>query len=170
MYLSIYLYICFCLLNRITAYGKLASELSTQMGVVIFDQHFDKIIQLKHEQQKREDEVKQRELQIIQDIETKNTEISELQKKNVELEHETSAANRSNDMLKVEVEDALREQLHANQKLVEVRMQGLDFKAEIDRRCDKVTSVIEAQLGYVPDAVQKQLFYLQVLKVSNKPD
>jgi chromosome segregation ATPase len=137
------------------------------MEVVIFDQHFDKIIQLKHEQTKRDDEIKQREKVITQEIETKVNEINELKTKNVELEIETNSAKRNNEMLKAEVEDALREQLHANQKLVEVRMQGLDYKAEVDRRCDKVAAAIECQMGYVPDAVQKQLFYLQVLKVNS---
>jgi hypothetical protein len=36
------------------------------------------------------------------------------------------------------VTEALSSTMAANQLLVEMRMQGLDFKAEVDRRCNQV--------------------------------
>jgi hypothetical protein len=48
-------------------------------------------------------------------------------------------------------------------------MQGLDYKAEVDRRIEKVMVSVESQMGYVPDAVEKQLFYVQLLKVRWQP-
>ena len=43
-------------------------------------------------------------------------------------------------------------------------MQGLDFKAEIDRRCGKVLSSISARMGFVPSGILKTIQKLKVLK------
>ena len=53
-------------------------------------------------------------------------------------------------MMKVEVQEALHHQLVAQQALVEVRMQGLDYKAEVDRRAERVMAAVEGQIGYLP--------------------
>ena len=110
-------------------------------------------------------ELKQREKATTQEVQVRMDEISNLVKANIELEQDKKAMERVTDMMKKEVEDALHYQVEAQQKLVEVRMQGLDFKSEIDRRVEKVMASIEGQMGYIPDAVEKQLFYVQILKV-----
>ena len=43
-------------------------------------------------------------------------------------------------------------------------MQGLDFKAEIDRRCGKVLASISARMGFVPSGILKTIQKLKVLK------
>ncbi len=49
-----------------------------------------------------------------------------------------------------------------------MRLQGLDFKAEVDRRVEQVMVAVESQMGYVPEAVERHLFYTQILKVRRR--
>ena len=151
--------------HRMTAYAEISNDLAKQLESVVFDQHFDKVMEISHEFKLREEELKQREKATTQEVQVRMDEISNLVKANIELEQDKKAMERVTDMMKKEVEDALHFQVEAQQKLVEVRMQGLDFKAEIDRRVEKVMVSIEGQMGYIPDAVEKQLFYVQILKV-----
>ena len=151
--------------HRMTAYAEISNDLAKQLESVVFDQHFDKVMEISHEFKLREEELKQREKATTQEVQVRMDEISNLVKANIELEQDKKAMERVTDMMKKEVEDALHYQVEAQQKLVEVRMQGLDFKSEIDRRVEKVMASIEGQMGYIPDAVEKQLFYVQILKV-----
>jgi hypothetical protein len=48
-------------------------------------------------------------------------------------------------------------------------MQGLDFKAEVDRRCAKVLTSISARMGFVPAGIQQTLMKLKVLKAPGDP-
>ena len=48
-------------------------------------------------------------------------------------------------------------------------MQGLDFKAEVDRRCAKVLASISARMGFVPSGIQQTLMKLKVLKAPGDP-
>ena len=151
--------------HRMTAYAEISIDLAKQLESVVFDQHFDKVMEISHEFKLREEELKQREKATSQEVQVRMDEISNLVKANIELEQDKKSMERVTDMMKKEVEDALHFQVEAQQKLVEVRMQGLDFKSEIDRRVEKVMASIESQMGYIPDAVEKQLFYVQILKV-----
>ena len=45
---------------------------------------------------------------------------------------------------------AIRNQAQTNQMAVEVRMQGLDYKAEVNRHCGRVLSSIQSRMGFIP--------------------
>lgn len=51
----------------------------------------------------------------------------------------------------------------------DIRMQGLDFKAEVDRRCAKVLASISSRMGFVPSGIQQTLLKLKVLKAPGDP-
>lgn len=57
-----------CPSHRITAYGAISNSLARQMETVIFDQHFDKIIQMSHEFKLREEELQAKENAAVQEV------------------------------------------------------------------------------------------------------
>ena len=52
---------------------------------------------------------------------------------------------------------------------VEVRMQGLDYKAEVNRHCGRVLASIQSRMGFIPAGIQKEILYLKVLKAPGDP-
>jgi hypothetical protein len=48
-------------------------------------------------------------------------------------------------------------------------MQGLDFKAEVDRRCSRIIASIQSRMGFVPSGIEKQVAYLKLLKAPGDP-
>ncbi len=70
---------------------------------------------------------------------------------------------------------------------VEVRMQGLDYKAEVNRHCGRVLASIQSRMGFIPGitnyltaihaylltlilaGIQKEILYLKVLKAPGDP-
>ena len=74
-------------------------------------------------------------------------------------------AKRHSHGLQRELESSLLQQAQTNQRIVELRLRGLDFKAEVDRRGGRVLRSVETRLGFVPSAIHKQVAYLKLLKV-----
>ncbi len=88
------------------------------------------------------------------------------------LETELTIVQAKNQTLSRNVEQLQREAVlsaqslgETHQQAVELRMQGWDFKAEVDRRGDKVLSSVQSRMGFVPSGIQKQVALLQMLKV-----
>jgi len=90
--------------------------------------------------------------------------------------------------LQRELDRAIRNQAQTNQMAVEVRMQGLDYKAEVNRHCKRVIASIQSRMGFIPGisfsltrlftyllayslpaGIQKEILYLQVLKAPGDP-
>ena len=65
-----------------------------------------------------------------------------------------------------ELEKNKRDQSQTHQNIVELRMQGIDFKSEVNRRSLKILRSIQSRMGFVPTGVQKQILLLNILKVS----
>ena len=86
-----------------------------------------------------------------------------------ELESEIKSLRRSNDLIKGELEKTLRDQAQTHQLAVELRMQGLDFKAEVDRRCAKVLHSISARIGFIPSGIQQTIQELKLMKAPGDP-
>jgi chromosome segregation ATPase len=103
---------------------------------------------------------------VIQHLAMKEDELIELNNRTRQIEHEAREANRKLEMMREQLENTMKMQAKTNQHVVELRMQGMDFKAEVDRRCNKIGEIIESRMGFVPLAVQRQIYHLQALKVS----
>ena len=72
--------------HRITAYAELANDLTKQVEAVIFDQQFDKIMQMSQEFKIKEDALKQREDAINLELSTCREETTKTTKQNIVLE------------------------------------------------------------------------------------
>jgi chromosome segregation ATPase len=103
---------------------------------------------------------------LVQQLASKEDEVIALTKVQLDLEQQVRETARSNESMRSQLEASLRNLARANQHIVELRLQGIDFKAEIDRRCDNVQKTVDQQMGFIPRAVQKQMIYLQTLKVN----
>ena len=54
--------------------------------------------------------------------------------------------------------DKLRlNQLHLEQTIMDIKMQGLELKGEVDRRCGKIMESVRRRVGFVPSAVQREV-------------
>ena len=91
--------------------------------------------------------------------------IAKLKEQALMLEAANRNLVRSNESIQRELEIAARNQSQTSQFCVELRMQGLDFKAEVDRRTAVVLSSVQSRFGFVPPCIQKQITQLRILKV-----
>jgi hypothetical protein len=73
--------------------------------------------------------------------------------------------SQTNTSLQLEIEKLLRDRIQTHQNSVELRMQGLDFKAEVDRRCGSILGCVQSRMGFVPSSIEKQVELLKALKV-----
>lgn len=91
--------------------------------------------------------------------------IDELNAKIADLDAANQLLTRTHTAIQRELEIASRNQTQTSQFCVELRMQGLDFKAEVDRRAEKIIASVQSRLGFVPSCIQKDVTQLRVLKV-----
>jgi hypothetical protein len=83
----------------------------------------------------------------------------------VALDNKNKTLKRAVELLHKELEKTSTSLLETQQKAVELRMQGWDYKGEVDRRCQKVVASVQSRMGFVPSGIHKQISQLQVLKV-----
>jgi hypothetical protein len=103
------------------------------------------------------------------EIATQKQKIAQLNSKISDLEAANSMLTRSHQMAKRELEIAARNHHQASQFCVELRMQGLDFKSEVERRTAKMLSSVQTRLGFVPTCIQKHAQQLRILKPPGDP-
>lgn len=117
------------------------------------------------DQQNRSEEAHQQVVTLSEKLAKRDQVISLIEEEKKELEISNRSLVRSNAAMQRELEKASRSQAQINQYCVELRMQGLDFKAETDRRCLRILSSVQSRLGFVPAGIQKHVLHLKVLRV-----
>lgn len=156
-------------MHKITAYSYLCRKLISDVETAIFDFNKQHIDLLYHEKvQIQEDSIR------VNNIwgKTLASKEQELERNTIErekLESEIKSLRRSNELIKSELEKTLRDQAQTHQLAVELRMQGLDFKAEVDRRCSKVLHSISTRIGFIPSGIQQTIHELKLMKAPGDP-
>lgn len=155
--------------HRVAAYAQLSTELMNELETMVFSDDNNALFSYKSEQRARQLEANRTHAMLTQDLAIKEQTIASLAADKEELENSNRELMRSNESLKKELEKALRNQAQTHQHAVEVRMQGLDYKAEVDRHCARVLTSIQSRMGFIPAGVQKEILYLKVLKAPGDP-
>lgn len=139
-------------LHRVAAYSQMSLDLLSELEKSIF-QNDNNISSIKTESRARQLEATRTYALLTQDVAIKEQTIQSLVSDKSELENENRELKRSNDAIQNELDKALRNQSQTHQHAVEVRMQGLDYKAEVDRHCNRVLSSIQSRMGFIPSSM-----------------
>lgn len=152
-------------MHRVVALSQLSSELARDVERAIFTDERAVMASVSHEQRVRQEESALAHASFAQELKAKDQVIASLLADRAELESRNSALARKCDAQDKELEKANRNQAQTHQNAVELRMQGLDFKARVDNRCARILASIQSRMGFIPAGIQKQVLYLKVLKV-----
>ena len=151
--------------NQMTALKQMFTTISNELNGIVFTderrriQHITSDIKFHRENARFESTVLTTELAV------KQQQINTLTENAALLQEKYDALLLHSNHLERELNKNSQEQLETHQRIVELRMQGLDFKSEVNRRCLKVLRSVQSRMGFVPSAVQKQVLLLNVLKV-----
>lgn len=156
-------------LHRVAAYSQLSTEIMTELESTVFNEDNNLIYDIKSENRLRQIESSRTHSMLTQELAVKEQTIQSLAADKVELDNSNKELTRLNESLQRELDRAIRNQAQTNQMAVEVRMQGLDYKAEVNRHCKRVIASIQSRMGFIPAGIQKEILYLQVLKAPGDP-
>jgi hypothetical protein len=140
------------------------------MEAILFSEEIESLASIQGEHIQHREETNRLHSKLAQENAVKDQTIASLAADKAELENMIRELQRSTDATQRELDRAIQNQSSTHQHAVEVRMQGLDYKAEVDRRCAKVMKSIQSRMGFVPAGVQKQVMYLKVLKAPGDPN
>jgi hypothetical protein len=155
--------------HAVTAYSQLFKNLLDETEMVIFNEERRNGDYLRTENLTRKMEADRMQHMLAQELAAREQTVAALNADRMDLEAQIKALLRSNESLKHELGKILQEQTHTHQHAVELRMQGLDYKAEVERRCDRVLRSIQSRLGFVPAGVMKNVQHLRTLKAPGDP-
>jgi hypothetical protein len=156
-------------LHKYTALSTMFVRLNKDLeSVLLTDEHLHRK-HMSYEHKVREQE-RERQLDAhLADLATKDQRLNQLQR-DLEVHQETNESlARTNEALSKELEKLHRNNVMANQNAVELRMQGLDFKARIENRLNRVLHSISTRMGFVPAGIVKEMDALRGLKAPGDP-
>jgi hypothetical protein len=155
--------------HRFTAMSTLFVRLNKDLeSLLLTDDHVKKR-QMSYDQTVI---MQERERQLdahLTDLATKDQRLGQLERE-ISAHHDTNESlARTNEALSKELEKLHRNNVMANQNAVELRMQGLDFKARIENRLNRVLHSISTRMGFVPAGIVKEMDALRSLKAPGDP-
>lgn len=157
---------CFNLcVNRITAYVQLLSHLMRDLESALFNEDKQRLHAARSEHASAKETSTRAQEQLTLKIARSEQRIASLEAANATLDSRNQTLARTVDLLHVELEKASSALGEAQQRGVELRMQGWDYKGEVDRRCNRVLASVQTRMGFVPAGIHKQVAALQILKV-----
>lgn len=155
--------------HRMVAYASVGQQLMTEIDGLINNTDTQRLRELekKYEDLKKDRECLNRDLS--QEIAIRDIEIARLKDQQASLDDKLQSMSAANTNIQLELEKLLRDRIQTHQNSVELRMQGLDFKAEVDRRSGSILSSVQARMGFVPVGIEKQVELLRALKAPGDP-
>jgi hypothetical protein len=155
--------------HRMTAYAQVFASLNADLKTLVFTEDRQKVVDLQAKLKMQQEAFRADSSSLSYTVATRDREIEILRAEKAELQEKCDAAAAEALHWKRELEKTGRSQEQAHQDMVELRMQGIDFKSEINRRSLKVLHSIQSRMGFVPSGVQKQILLLNMLKAPGDP-
>eukprot|EP01038_Epipyxis_sp_PR26KG_P011980 gene11980-16036_t len=150
--------------HRITAYSQVLNELVRSVEFTFNLANHDKLNQLISENKSIKEESNQFNLQLTDQLAKKDQQIIILERKINDLEAANRSLTDSSHIIQKELANVTLGMSIIQQKAVDIRLQSLHFKGEVDYRSKKIVKSIHSRLGFVPLSIQKQVMQLQLLK------
>jgi hypothetical protein len=151
--------------HRMVAYSTVGEQLIAEIDGMIYNQDSEKLKDLQQRYDLLKSEKDSLHTGMSRMIAAKDIEISRLKDQQNILDNKLQSMSEGNTDLQLELEKLLRDRIQTHQHSVELRMQGLDFKAEVDRRSGNIISSVQTRMGFVPVGIEKQIELLRALKV-----
>jgi len=152
-------------MHRVVALSQLSQSVARDIEKAVFTDDRAYLASFANEQRVRREEAIAAHTAFAHELATKEQALASVTADKQELERASAALGRKCQALEKELEKATRNQVQMHQNAVELRMQGLDFKARVDNRCARILASIQSRMGFIPAGIQKQVLYLKVLKV-----
>ena len=155
--------------NKYTAMSTMFVRLNHELeGAVLTDEHVKRKHMTYEERMMQEERERQLDAH-LRDLATKDQRLNQLERDLAQQVESNESLARTNEALSKELEKLNRNQLTANQNAVELRMQGLDYKARVENRLNRVLHSIQTRLGFVPAGITKEIKTLNNLKAPGDP-
>ena len=152
--------------HRVAAYAQLFASLNRDVEAAVFNIDRRTVASVKNDQIAVRLETEAFHATWNEKLARKDQTILALQAEQNNTEFKNKSLVRTVELLSKELEKLNRNLTDVHQKAVEIRMQGIDFKAEVDRRAQRILQSIQARVGFVPDSIQKHVNILASLMVS----
>lgn len=150
----------------VSAYAQLSRSLLSDLEHAILGNDFrQQISNLRDNNQSLKTEAVRIQTNMNEFLARKDQVILSLESEKEVLEFKNKSLLKAVDMLNVELEKSTRRVAEMNEKNIEICMQGIAYKNEVDVGCDKILNSIQARVGFVPSTVHKQVCNLKILKV-----
>lgn len=104
--------------------------------------------------------------QLSEELARKEQRIQELEADKAVLEYKNASLLKTVDLLSSELERSTRTLSESQQNYVNLCLQSLRLKGEVDEQCDNIVENISSRIGFVPNNVLKAVMKLKDLKVS----
>jgi uncharacterized coiled-coil protein SlyX len=152
--------------HRLTAYSQLLSALSHDVETAVFNVDRRAVTNLRNDQIAAKVEAEQQLHAFNERLARKEQTILSLQAEQANMDFKNKSLIRTVELLSKELEKCNSSLSDLHQRAVEFRMQALDFKAEVDKRAQRVQQSVQARVGFVPETIQKHINQLTALLVS----
>lgn len=151
--------------HRITAYSQLLASLTNEVETAVFNVDRRTVTNLKNDQLAVKIQMEQHQTQWHEKIARKDQTILAMQAEHASMDFKNKSLVRTVELLSKELEKCNTSLSNVHQRSVELQMQAIDFKAEVDKRANRVLQSVQSRVGFVPESVQKQLNLLTSLMV-----
>lgn len=156
-------------LSREMAYTELSKQYLSEIEKLILTDTRSLVRSLKDDLKHVTDQSSSTETKLCLEIATLNQQVSSLKADVAKLETERASYDRPLNAARQELEQSLRQQSELNQTCIELSIQGLDYKAEVDRRCLEMLAAVQSRMGFVPTPIQQAALRLKLLKAPGDP-
>jgi hypothetical protein len=141
-----------------TAYSQLHSILIQQIEYLISNGDKNLLNQYKEKEIYTREESEKMQINLTKEIAKKEQKIIQLENKNTDLSTLNKTLVRKNEILNKEIGKISLSLDTVLQESVEIRLQSLDFKSEIDRRAFRVLKSVHSKLGFFLVFIAVEIF------------
>ena len=152
--------------HRVTVYAQLLAALTSELESAVFNVDRRSVNSMKNDQLAAKIASDQMQAAWGEKLARKDQTIQALQAEQASMDFKNKSLVRTVELLSKELEKCNTNLSNVHQRSVEVRIQGIDFKAEVDKRAERILQSIQARVGFVPGTIQKHVKQLTQLVVS----
>lgn len=155
---------------RLSAFAQLSNDLTAELERVAIGGVTRKMVRdLRDRNENLQNEIDRTHTQTSETVARHEQKIEELNSSIATLEAKNSALIKAVELLERTLEKSTQSITDLHQSNVELCMQGLDYKAEVNHRLYKMLASIEGVLGYLPESIQTHSKQIQLLAVGHPP-
>lgn len=151
--------------HRVTVFAQLLASLTNELELAVFNEDRRSVTNMKNDTLAAKMASDQLQAAWQEKLARKDQTIQALQADHASLDFKNKSLVRTVELLSKELEKCNASLTNVHQRSVEVRIQGIDFKAEVDKRADRILQSIQSRMGFVPGTIQKHVNQLTALLV-----